>query len=200
MAVERKTLQARFEKGASCAKELHAVFVLDELGYEVYFRSDDISLMERPEVLVAAGVIPAMCTGREFHLESALAPLFSSGVQKIQSVLDGWYGSFQRVEVVAGVRQATVPNREGKRVGLKVMGVLHRCNVFEKPLRIWRVLGIKTAYSGIANDQFYNLEELKKEPRHRMLYRALRVAFLRSRIREFRKSFSPVYSGLAISK
>ncbi len=347
--------------------EVRASFRSGEGLHTIYFRSDDTSLMESQEVLVASGVIPAMCTGRELRLESALDPRFSSGVQNIQSILAGWYDSFQRVEVVAGGR-VMVPSREGKRVGLffsggvdsfytllkhqdeitdlifvhgfdirlesrdiceqaeesirrigeqfgkrvikvetnirsmldsyahwerthgaalaavghllgdefdqiyiaasdtegflspwgshpeldplwsrsdlefvhdgcaatrpkklrqialsgtalqnlrvcwknrkgalncgrcekcirtmiglKVMGVLEGCNVFGHPLRVWRVLGIKIPHPDIATGQFYNLVELKKEPKYRILYWALQFAFLRSRIREFRKSLS----------
>ena len=70
-------------------------------------------------------------------------------------------------------------------IGLKITGALDRCTAFEKPLRLWTVLGIKIPHPKFATGQLDNLAALKEDlPEHRWLYWALSVAFFRSRLRE----------------
>jgi hypothetical protein len=68
-------------------------------------------------------------------------------------------------------------------IGLHIVGILNISNLFDRPLRAWRVLGVKIPHPDSAVGQLYNLEELKKEPSFRALYWALRIGFLRSRLK-----------------
>jgi len=68
-------------------------------------------------------------------------------------------------------------------IGLKIASALDRCAVFSKPLRLWRVCGIKISHPDVATGQLDNLTALKEMPKHTVLYWALSAAFFRSRLR-----------------
>ena len=75
-------------------------------------------------------------------------------------------------------------------IGLKIFGALQRCPVFAKPLRLWRVCGMKIPHPDVATGQLDNLAALREIPESRALYRALQFAFFRSRLRERFKTWS----------
>jgi hypothetical protein len=74
-------------------------------------------------------------------------------------------------------------------IGLHTVGVFNISKLFDRPLRAWRVLGVKIPHPDSAVGQLYNLAELKKEPSFRALYWALRIGFLRSRLKCWMKTW-----------
>lgn len=362
MALNSDVLRVRFDDAASSGGEVRMQFCANDEIRSVYFRSADVVLEKRPEALVAAGILPAMRSGKDLQLDSVLDPVFEKNLENIQNLFEAWGPSYRRVNVRGGAEQPALPqpgqkrvglffsggvdsfytllehqdevtdlifvhgfdirpeDREscrraeesirrvgesfGKRVikietdlramlddygnwgerthgaamaavahliagefariyiaasyatdplfpwgshphldplwsssglefvhdgcdtnrsdklrrvslsdialknlrvcwknrkgslncgrcekcirtmiGLNVLGVLNRTNVFCKPLRFWRVMGVKIPHPDVEASQFYNLAELKKEPKFRVLYWALCVGFFRSRLR-----------------
>lgn len=68
-------------------------------------------------------------------------------------------------------------------IGLHLVGVSNVSNLFDRPLRAWRVLGVKLPHPDSAAGQLYHLAELGKEPSFRMLCWSLRIGFWCSRLK-----------------
>lgn len=102
--------------------EIHTGFKVNDRNYSVYFRSDDVTLEERPEALAAASLIPAMRTGENVKIDAILDSFFSNNLQIVQDLFNDWDDSFTPVRVLTGEGGSSVPEQNRTRVGLFFSG------------------------------------------------------------------------------
>lgn len=111
-----------FEAEGGARDSMRVVARFGEQVREIYFSSPDAGLEKRPEALAAAGILPAMRSGKDLQLDSALDPVFSDNFQKAQSLYQQWDGSYRCVQILQGEGCASFPERAGGRVGLFFSG------------------------------------------------------------------------------
>lgn len=115
-------IRAGFEEEAGASGEIRAVFDLGNRRGSVCFRSDDVVLSAHPEALVAAGILPAMRSGKDLQLDSALDLVFEKNLKGIQDLFEMWGPSYRRVNILSGMQTPARTAQDRKRVGLFFSG------------------------------------------------------------------------------